>query len=121
LGIGLAVNILLNIALIPLWGLYGAVFATTLSTGLALGLLYWLNRREGMEIHSGLVWLTFAPIALGGGVWLGGSVLIAILIAAPFSRWLFTTEERALLGGYLRQHVDSLTSLLLRHPKRAEA
>jgi O-antigen/teichoic acid export membrane protein len=121
LGIGLAINTLLNIALIPMWGLYGAVFATTVSTGIALGLLYWLNAREGMEIHAGLVWLTFAPIALGGGVWFGAAVLLAILVAAPFSRWLFTTEERALLGDYLRQHVDAATNLLWRQPKRAEA
>jgi O-antigen/teichoic acid export membrane protein len=121
LGIGLAMNILLNILLIPVWGLYGAVFATTVSTGIALGLLYWLNAREGMEIHAGLVWLTFAPIALGGGVWLGAGVLVAILIAAPFSRWLFTTEERALLGEYLRQHVDTMMNFLWRQPKRAEA
>lgn len=121
LGTGLAANILLNIVLIPLWGLYGAVLATTLSTGLTLGLLYWLNHREGMEIHAGLVWLTFAPIALGGGPWLGGAALLIILISAPFSRWLFTTEERAMLGGYLRQHLDSVTSFLLRQPKEANA
>ncbi|MGD9634616.1 MAG: polysaccharide biosynthesis C-terminal domain-containing protein, partial [Pirellulales bacterium] len=121
LGIGLVVNILLNIVLIPLWGLYGAVFATTLSTGLALGLLYWLNHREGMEIHAGLVWLTFSPIALGGGAWLGAAVLLIILLAAPFSRWLFTDDERAMLGSYLRQHLDTATSLLLRQPKQAKA
>lgn len=121
LGIGLAINILLNIVLIPVWGLYGAVFATTVSTGVALGLLYWLNRREGMEIHAGLVWLTFAPIALGGGVWFGAAALVAILGMAPFSRWLFTAEERAMLAEYLRNHVDAATSFLWRQPKRAEA
>jgi O-antigen/teichoic acid export membrane protein len=121
LGIGLAVNVLLNIVLIPIWGLYGAVLATTSSTGLALGLLYWLNRREGMEIHSGLVLLTFAPIALGGGVWVAGGTLLVLLAVAPFSRWLFTPEERALLGGHLRQQVASITNLLHGNPKRAEA
>ena len=58
LGIGLVANILLNLVLLPIWGLYGAVVATTLATGLALGLLYWLNRREGMELQSGLLWLS---------------------------------------------------------------
>ncbi len=33
LGIGLVTNIVLNMILLPIWGLYGAVLATTLSTG----------------------------------------------------------------------------------------
>ncbi len=86
LGIGLAANVVLNLILLPLWGLYGAVLATTTSTGLALGLLYWLNRREGMELHGGLLLLSFAPLALGGGAWLAATVLAVILIAAPLSR-----------------------------------
>ncbi len=121
LGIGLAVNILLNLVLLPIWGLYGAVLATTLSTGLALGLLYWINHREGMELHRGLLWLSLAPIALGGGAWLGAAVLVAILVAAPFSRTLFTADERAMLGGYLRQQLDSVIAFLMRHPKRIGA
>lgn len=121
LGIGLVTNILLNLVLLPVWGLYGAVFATTLSTGLALGLLYWLNRREGMELHSGLIWLTFAPIALGGGAWCGAAVLVAILIVAPFSRTLFNDEERAMLGSYLLNQLDKLAGILGKQPKRVEA
>jgi len=121
LGIGLATNILLNLVLLPIWGLYGAVLATTLSTGLALGLLYWLNHREGMELHRGLLWLSAAPIALGGGAWLGAAVLVAILVAAPFSRTLFTADERAMLGGYLRHQLDNIGAFLTRHPKRVGA
>jgi O-antigen/teichoic acid export membrane protein len=121
LGIGLAANILLNLVLLPIWGLYGAVLATTLSTGLALGLLYWLNHREGMELDSGLVWLSVAPIALGGGAWLGAAVLVAILIAAPFSRTLFTLDERAMLGAYVRHQSDKAFAFLMRQPKRVEA
>lgn len=121
LGIGLVANILLNLVLLPIWGLYGAVFATTLSTGLALGLLYWLNRREGMELHSGLLWLTLAPIALGGGAWMGAAALAAILVVAPFSRTLFNDEERAMLGSYLHGQLDKFTGILWKHPKRVEA
>ncbi len=120
LGIALAANVLLNLVLLPIWGLYGAVLATTLSTGLALGLLYWLNHREGMEFDSGLVWLSVAPIALGGGVWLGAAVLAAILVAAPFSTTLFTAGERAMLGAYLRHQFDRVSAIVLKHPMRVE-
>ena len=70
-----------------------------------------------MELDSGLVWLSFAPIALGGGAWRGAAVLVAILVAAPFSRTLFNADERAMLGGYLRHQLDNLAALLWKQPQ----
>ena len=121
LGIGLVANILLNLVLLPIWGLFGAVLATTISTGLALGLLYGLNRREGMELRSGLLWLTAAPAALGGGAWLGAAVLVALVVAAPFSKTLFTTDERAVMSGFLRHQFEMLNGFRARRPKRVGA
>jgi O-antigen/teichoic acid export membrane protein len=121
LGIGLVANILLNLVLLPIWGLYGAVFATTLSTGLALGLLYWLNQHEGMQLQSGLLWLSAAPVALGGGAWSGAAVLVALLVAAPFSKTLFTADERAVIGGFLRHQLEIVNGFLTRRPKRVGA
>jgi O-antigen/teichoic acid export membrane protein len=118
LGIGLVANILLNLLLLPIWGLMGAVLATTISTGLALGLLYRLNRHEGMELKSGLLWLSAAPAALGGGAWLGAAVLIVILVAAPFSKTLFTADERTVIGGFFRHQLELLSGFLTRRPKR---
>jgi O-antigen/teichoic acid export membrane protein len=121
LGVGLVTNIALNLVLLPIWGLYGAVLATTLSTGLSLGLLYWLNRRAGMELQRGLIWLSIAPLSLGGGTWLAAAVLMAILIAAPFTKLLFTEQERALLAEFLRQQFARAGAPFLKHPQRAEA
>jgi len=121
LGIGLVANVLLNMWLLPIWGLLGAVLATTISTGLALALLFGLNRREGMELQTGLLWLSAAPAALGGGVWLGGTTLVMLLVAASFSRTLFTSDERAVMGGFVRHQLDVLLGLLARRPKRMGA
>ncbi len=121
LGIGLAANIALNMVLLPIWGLYGAVLATTISTGLALGLLYWLNHRAGMDLQSGLIWLTVAPVALAGGAGVGAAVLAIVLFAAPFSRTLVTVGERASLGEFLRQQLEMATSFLTRQPKQVSA
>jgi O-antigen/teichoic acid export membrane protein len=121
LGIGLVANILLNLVLLPIWGLFGAVLATTISTGLALGLLYGLNRREGMELRSGLLWLTAAPAALGGGAWFGAAVVVALVVAAPFSKTLFTTDERAVMSGFLRHQFEMLNGFRARRPKRVGA
>ena len=120
LGIGLAANIAAQPGAAADLGTHGAVFATTLSTGLALGLLYWLNRREGMELHSGLLWLSFAPIALGGGAWLGAAVLVAILIAAPFSRTLFN-DRRTRDAGRHTSAISSTRSTALLDARQPEA
>jgi polysaccharide transporter, PST family len=96
--VGLAVNIVLNLALIPSWGLLGAVVATTTSTALAIAVLYGINRSAGMELQRGLVWLTIAPATLCGGAWCGTAMLLAIAVALPFSRSLITQPERELLA-----------------------
>lgn len=121
LGIGLAANVLLNLVLLPIWGLYGAVLATTISTGLALGLLYWLNRREGMQLESGLLWLSLAPVALGGGPWVAAAVLVALLVAAPFSPTLLNAAERTTLGDFLRHQYRLITAYLNRQPRQLGA
>jgi O-antigen/teichoic acid export membrane protein len=119
LGIGLVANILLNFALLPIWGLQGAVLATTFSTGLALGLLYWLNHRAGMELPPGLIWLTAAPIALGGGPWLASAAFLLLVLAVPFSRILFNDRERGQLGGFLRQQLEIAFKPLSKQSKSA--
>jgi PST family polysaccharide transporter len=106
LACGLLLNIGLNLILLPIWGLLGAVVATTISTGVALAVLYWLNRREGMELQAGLIILSIAPIALGGGVWAGTAILVALLAIAPFSRTLFNAGERLALAEFARRQLE---------------
>jgi O-antigen/teichoic acid export membrane protein len=98
LACGLIVNTLLNLALIPLWGLAGAVAATTLATGLSLAVLYALNRRAGMNVSAGVLWLSLAPAALCGGLWTGVLALAALTIVLTWSKTLVTPAERRLLG-----------------------
>jgi O-antigen/teichoic acid export membrane protein len=119
LAIGLVANVALNLVLLPIWGLHGAVIATTASTGLALALLYWLNHREGMELQSGLLWLSAAPVALGGGAWLSTAVLGALVIAAPFSRNLFNDRERAVLMEFVRHQYHIVAKHFTKQRKSA--
>ena len=53
---GLLVNIGIDLLLIPAWGLLGAVVATTIATGVALGAIYWINHRAGMQFDRGMLW-----------------------------------------------------------------
>jgi O-antigen/teichoic acid export membrane protein len=111
LACGLLLNIGLNLVLLPIWGLLGAVVATTISTGVALAVLYWLNHREGMELQAGLLILSIAPIALGAGVWAGTATLFALLVVAPFSRTLFTPGERESLAQFVSHQIEILHNI----------
>ncbi len=98
LACGLVANTLLNFLLIPLWGLRGAVISTTISTGLALAVLYYLNHRNGMKLQFGVVWLSLSLAALSGGLLLSAIVLVALLAALPWSRTLVSNAERKVIG-----------------------
>jgi len=121
---GLVANIVINVVLIPTWGLLGAVISTTLATGLALSVLYAINRRVGMRIQSGLVWLSLAPAAMCGGAWCGLVVLSVVLAALPFSRTLINQQERDVIAVFGRTLFGQLTrhqSRGLRSVETAEA
>jgi O-antigen/teichoic acid export membrane protein len=121
LAFGLLLNIGLNLVLLPIWGLLGAVVATTISTGVALAVLYWLNHREGFELHPGLIVFSIAPIALGGGVWAGTAALVALATAALFSSALFTVAEREILAEFVRRQLEIMHSIARKRFKLLKA
>jgi O-antigen/teichoic acid export membrane protein len=108
LATGLAVNLGLNVFLIPALGLLGAVISTTIATGLALGVLYWINHRAGMQQSAGMIWLTAAPAALCGGAWCGTAALLGLCAALPFSRTLVTQQERDTIAEFVRDCLSRL-------------
>ncbi len=114
---GLAVNIALNLVLIPAWGLLGAVIATTISTGLALAVLYWINHAAGMQLQAGTIWLSLAPIALCGGAWCGTAALVVLAATLPFSKTLFNQQERDALRELSYTFLAGLNG---RWPRRAK-
>lgn len=78
--LGVGANIVLNWLMIPVYGLWGAVGATTISCGLTLGGIYLLNGKFGAT--QGLrCWLvTFAPLLLLSSEY--RLSLVAILVIA---------------------------------------
>jgi O-antigen/teichoic acid export membrane protein len=110
LTIGLAANIALNVVLIPTWGLLGTVVSTALATGLALAVLYVINRRNGMQIQPGLIWLSLLPIAMCGGVLWGSIALVALAAALPFSRTLLTEQDRGVVAEFYRGLLDRMAA-----------
>ena len=114
LALGLGVNVVLNLFLIPAWGLFGAVVATTFSTGLALAAIYWINRRAGMNLQPGMILLTIAAAALCGGVASATIGLVAIAVSLAFSRTLLTQSERELIADLVRTNLANLTAGLVK-------
>jgi O-antigen/teichoic acid export membrane protein len=120
LAIGLAVNFGLNVALIPAWGLQGAVISTTAATGVATAVLYWINCLAGMRLDRGMIWLTVVPIALCGGPWWATSMLVLMATALPFSRALISDDERVILGQFYQASIAKLAAIGLKSAKSVE-
>ncbi|MGB9688442.1 glycosyltransferase [Thermogutta sp.] len=103
LACGLLVNIGLNLAWLPVWGLTGAVCATLAANGVALLVLLVINHRLGQPIDVGLVLALIAPL----GIALGTDCTLAITAAALFfSRrtvLFINAEEKRELGALVRQ------------------
>jgi O-antigen/teichoic acid export membrane protein len=121
LAVGLAANIAINVVLIPAWGLSGAVISTTLATGLALAVLYAINRRAGMQIQPGLIWLSVAPAAMCGGALCGTVALIALSVALVFSQALLNKQERGVIAEFVRELVARVATWRSRRLEQIEA
>jgi PST family polysaccharide transporter len=118
LGIGLLANVILNLFLLPVYGLHGAVLATAVSTALCLATVLILSRRHGMKLDIGTWLLAAAPTAIGFGMWpaivcCGGVCLMAI--ATPM---IFTADERRELAACIR---DAIATFLPKLPRRRPA
>ncbi|MEN6407705.1 MAG: oligosaccharide flippase family protein [Thermoguttaceae bacterium] len=97
LGCGLALSVGLNFVLLPRYGLYGAVVATTIAHALTLGLICAFNRRWGFRLDEGMAVVLLLPLAFCGGRWVALAALAAVA-AAMGSRRLLDADERQLLA-----------------------
>jgi O-antigen/teichoic acid export membrane protein len=116
LGAGLAVNIALNLALLPRLGLLGAVLAASAANLIALVLILVFARLAGFQIHRGLwIILGLAPaICLGPWVTLG--VLLVIALETIRSDKLLTREEKHQLSESIKHYWSNFIKGLSRLP-----
>jgi O-antigen/teichoic acid export membrane protein len=112
LAAGLAVNVALNLLLLPRLGLVGAVLATASANAVALALIYGLSRRLGMKLDRG-VWLASAlPLAIP----FGGGPAAAVVLAAGWSAargsWLFSRREKQQFAAVTRRCLERLQQVV---------
>jgi O-antigen/teichoic acid export membrane protein len=120
LALGLTTNIVLNLALLPTFGLYGCVISTACGAYFCLATVLLLNRRHGMTVDRGVWLLTLAPLALGLGVWpavLACGIVSALSIG---SNLLFTSAERHELKHFANE-LASKSLIRLRRLKTIKA
>jgi polysaccharide transporter, PST family len=116
LALGLVVNVVLNLALLPTLGLYGCVLAAAGGALACLLTVLELNRRHGMTVDRGVWLLAVSPAALGLGAWPAVLSAIALTVAALTSNTLLTETERRQLWTFVS---GSLAKFLPLHRLRA--
>ncbi len=92
--VGLLLNVALDLVLLPLYGLHGAVISTTAANFVALLLVYLFSWRYGMRIDRGTWLLSAAPMLLWLGPLPACVALVALWIVAACTNVLFSTEEK---------------------------
>jgi len=98
MGLGLGVNVVLNLILLPPLGLLGAVLATTAANLVALVLTYLFSRQLGLRLDAGSLLVLGLPVVLCLGPWM--AMLALALTAGAALRWnvLLSGEEKAQLA-----------------------
>lgn len=114
LAVGLGVNIVLNLVLVPIWGLPGAVLATAISTILCLITLHVLNGRYGMTVDRGTWLISLLPISLGFGVLPSIGCLLLILVLARVSNRVFDSEENEQIKQFIATGKQKLKATIPR-------
>ncbi len=97
LAIGLVINIGLNLVLLPMWGLYGAVAATAIASLFVLVSILLLSRPYGLPLDRG-TWLTvLTPASLAAGPAVAGTALLVLCAATLGTRLILNDEEHTQL------------------------
>jgi polysaccharide transporter, PST family len=104
LGVGLVLNVAMNVPLLLWLGLLGAVISTTAARLAVLGLVWWYSGRHGMRVDRGLVLAAMLPLVLCLGPWwaLVPLAVVAVVEVATGGQY-FTTGEREQMGASLER------------------
>lgn len=108
LGVGLAVNLVLNWYLIQAYGLQGAVAATSMSGFVTLMLLYWRLAHNGCPLDASTVCLCVAPVIVAAGAVPAAVLLVAIVLVAGRTDWLLSVDDRLQIDEVVLPRLEKL-------------
>lgn len=92
--VGLVANVAMNILLLPVLGLLGAVLATSAANLIALAVIYYYSHREGMRVDVGIVLTTLLPLSLAMGGWVGAAFVMGTIVLSIFGNSIFAADEK---------------------------
>ncbi len=110
LALGLALNIPLNLLLLPRLGLLGAVLSATAANALLLWSVCRFNHRFGFRFDTGVTVVLMLPILLCCGVWVAILAMIITAAAAVWGRRLLSADEKHVLAQGLADYRKRLVS-----------
>ena len=103
LGIGLILNVIFNMILIPRYGLFGAVYATAIGNGAIVLVVFAANYRFGCRPDIGIWACTAIPLLLLLGKPAAIICILALMILTAKSNLLLNQEEKSLLLDQIRE------------------
>ncbi|MEM9352496.1 MAG: lipopolysaccharide biosynthesis protein [Planctomycetota bacterium] len=117
---GLILNISLNLVLVPVLGLQGAVIATAVSTGVCVAALLLLSAKHGFTLDRGLLLACSLPAFVAFGA--NGLLIAAVVLtaAAIIPGTLFDRYERLTIHRVVGQAASRVRARLRRHTIAAE-
>jgi O-antigen/teichoic acid export membrane protein len=110
--VGLVVNIVLNMLLIPHMGLTGAVVATTLGNAINVVMIFGFNHLFGCRINSGILLCALTPLVLLANPWLSALAIVLIALLTWKTNWFFTDSEKEAVVESCGRRVAKLKQML---------
>jgi O-antigen/teichoic acid export membrane protein len=109
--IGVALNVCLNMLLLPRMGLFGAVLATASANIVALGILFCFCGQLGLKLERS-TWVAVAlPVSVCLGPWPATLVLAAIVLEAVTGTFLLNSEEKRGFAEGARRYLERVAMM----------
>lgn len=92
--IGLCVNVVMNLMLLPTYGLFGAVWATAFSKFVVLIATFMFAQRLGLKLHRGAWLITLLPLSICLGTTAAWSIVLVALVATLSTDSILSAGEK---------------------------
>jgi PST family polysaccharide transporter len=92
--VGLITNIGLNLWLLPIYGLLGAVLATAAANAVALAMIFLFDAKLGMKVERSTLLVSLLPLSVGFGPWVALLALTVTITGAAGTSWFFSKSEK---------------------------
>ena len=109
-GIGLLVNIIVDLILIPMIGLPGTVIGTACGNGVLVALMILLNHRFGCHMNIGIWICSLLPLILLTSPLVASGLLVAIGLVCLFANLILNDEKKQDFQKVYRIAANRLTS-----------